>query len=401
MTLKKKAEAVRKAGFKNSGKDSVLAHITPDEEKLLKMYGGSGRTDPKTGLRHYDDSSGPDGTADPGIGPPDPGPPDTADPNIGPDVPGLDTVTVTGQADPPDVGSDVMGLGFDFDENSDFNYGGVPDLAIPPDEESLLSKMFKGALPMAKGVLGLGGVPTPTSPQSPSQGLGSIMGSLGTVAGGIFGGPLGAALGGFAGNAIGNSIGEGVPSMSTGDISAANAATSDPSNSAGFDWGQLGTGLAGWYQGRQAGNAYGGAVNDINNMYSPNSPYAQQMRQALARKDAASGRRSQYGNREIELAAALTNARTQALTSPGYGNLLAKQQQGNNMGMNTFLALLQSKQGKNWMNQGGNYLSNLYSNQTGSGGTNMFEGGGSAPSYGDWMGSGGNDYQMGDYFGNA
>lgn len=43
MTLKKKAEAVRKAGFKNSGKDSVLAHITPDEEKLLKMYGGSGR----------------------------------------------------------------------------------------------------------------------------------------------------------------------------------------------------------------------------------------------------------------------------------------------------------------------------------------------------------------------
>lgn len=71
------------------------------------------------------------------------------------------------------------------------------------------------------------------------------------------------------------------------------------------------------------------------------------------------------------------------------------------MGMNTFLALLQSKQGKNWMNQGGNYLSNLYSNQTGSGGTNMFEGGGSARSYGDWMGSGGNDYQMGDYFGNA
>jgi hypothetical protein len=42
-------------------------------------------------------------------------------------------------------------------------------------------------------------------------------------------------------------------------------------------------------------------------MYGPNSPYAQQMRQTLDRRDAAAGRRSQYGPREVELQANLAN----------------------------------------------------------------------------------------------
>lgn len=44
---------------------------------------------------------------------------------------------------------------------------------------------------------------------------------------------------------------------------------------------------------------------ELNNLYSPNSPYAQQMRQRLERQDAAAGRRSQSGVREVELAARL------------------------------------------------------------------------------------------------
>lgn len=46
-------------------------------------------------------------------------------------------------------------------------------------------------------------------------------------------------------------------------------------------------------------------------LYGPNSPYAQQLRQALERRDAAAGRRSQYGPREVELLAKLAPLATQ------------------------------------------------------------------------------------------
>ena len=40
-------------------------------------------------------------------------------------------------------------------------------------------------------------------------------------------------------------------------------------------------------------------------MFGQNSAYSQALRQQLARKDAAGGRRSQYGPREVELQARL------------------------------------------------------------------------------------------------
>lgn len=48
-------------------------------------------------------------------------------------------------------------------------------------------------------------------------------------------------------------------------------------------------------------------MSSLAGMYSPNSPYAQQLRQTLERKDAAAGRRSQYGPREVQLMAALAD----------------------------------------------------------------------------------------------
>ena len=48
------AEMIRKAGKQTAGADTVLAHITPEEAAKLKAEGGSGRTDPKTGLPHFD-----------------------------------------------------------------------------------------------------------------------------------------------------------------------------------------------------------------------------------------------------------------------------------------------------------------------------------------------------------
>lgn len=54
MTLRKQAEKIRKVGYSNSGQDSMLAHITPKEAGLLRLFGGSGRQDPHTGLPHFD-----------------------------------------------------------------------------------------------------------------------------------------------------------------------------------------------------------------------------------------------------------------------------------------------------------------------------------------------------------
>jgi hypothetical protein len=52
------AEMIRKAGKQTAGADTVLAHITPEEAAKLKAEGGSGRTDPKTGLPHFDGPGG-------------------------------------------------------------------------------------------------------------------------------------------------------------------------------------------------------------------------------------------------------------------------------------------------------------------------------------------------------
>lgn len=54
-------------------------------------------------------------------------------------------------------------------------------------------------------------------------------------------------------------------------------------------------------QRRQVGDYLGG----LQGLYRPNSAYAQQLRKQLEAKDAATGRRSQYGPREVELQARL------------------------------------------------------------------------------------------------
>jgi hypothetical protein len=48
-------------------------------------------------------------------------------------------------------------------------------------------------------------------------------------------------------------------------------------------------------------------TSNLNALSDPNSPYMQQARQAIERKDAASGRRSQWGEREVQLAAELAD----------------------------------------------------------------------------------------------
>ena len=55
MDLPALAEMLRAKG---RGKDTMLAHITPKEAALLKRRGGSGTTNPDTGLPEFDDGTG-------------------------------------------------------------------------------------------------------------------------------------------------------------------------------------------------------------------------------------------------------------------------------------------------------------------------------------------------------
>ena len=80
---------------------------------------------------------------------------------------------------------------------------------------------------------------------------------------------------------------------------------------------------------------------DINNMYAPGSAEYNLLAQQVARKDAASGRNSQYGTRANDLAATIAKLRMNSLTSlQSSQNALANQSMGNQYGMfNTPLAL--------------------------------------------------------------
>lgn len=79
--------------------------------------------------------------------------------------------------------------------------------------------------------------------------------------------------------------------------------------------GNTGLGMYQQYAQQQAQNNY---ANSIQQMFSPNSAYAQQMQQTLARQDAAAGRNSQGGTRAVQLAAALTQAQAQAMGGNNY-----------------------------------------------------------------------------------
>lgn len=121
------------------------------------------------------------------------------------------------------------------------------------------------------------------------------------------------------------------------------------------------------YMGNKQAGQYGDVINQINQLYAPDSPYAKQMEQALARKDSAAGRNSQYGDRAVQLAAALTQAKSNALTSPGYGNLLAQRGTNQNIPINGLLAILGGGAGQDLITQAGggigNYFKSFFGNE--------------------------------------
>lgn len=58
------ADLLRAQGASYAPRDSILAHITPAEARLLKKRGGSGEIDPVTGLPHFDQGDNDDSSGD-------------------------------------------------------------------------------------------------------------------------------------------------------------------------------------------------------------------------------------------------------------------------------------------------------------------------------------------------
>lgn len=108
--------------------------------------------------------------------------------------------------------------------------------------------------------------------------------------------------------------------------------------------------------GLSAANDYRKQQQDLAGLYTQDSPYAQQLAQQLARADAAKGRRSQYGTRNVELQARLADinsrnaAQRQALSAAQHkavGSVLkdgvAWYRGGGNQQLNSLLDLYRRK----------------------------------------------------------
>lgn len=98
--------------------------------------------------------------------------------------------------------------------------------------------------------------------------------------------------------------------------------------------------LYGAYQKIQLANQQKQQLSTLQNLYSPTSPYAQQLSQTMARNDAASGRYSQYGTRATNLAAQLTASQAGVLNSPNYTNLSNSSITNSTGALNTLFASL-------------------------------------------------------------
>jgi len=206
----------------------------------------------------------------------------------------------------------LLGLPTDvgFPESFGFNTDasiGIPAMMANPDPSTIVSKNGLHGLLSALGLPSsiIGAITSGNSGQNAGQTTGAAIGStIGSIAG-----PPGSVVGGIIGGMVGGNAIGGIPGMSASDVSAANAANSNPGNAAGGvmgNWLSAGAqGLASLYGYNQANKALQNQINSLSGMYGQNSPYAQTLREQLARRDAAAGRRSQYGPREVELQAQL------------------------------------------------------------------------------------------------
>jgi hypothetical protein len=130
-----------------------------------------------------------------------------------------------------------------------------------------------------------------------------------------------------------------------------------------------------WWAKNQTANQLKGPLDQLSNMYAPGSPEAELMRKQIEARDAAAGRRSQYGPRQVELAGKLAQSRGNILSSPGYLNMQNAYTNNNFGGPGGFLSALGNSGLNNLFGGASNAISNglgslssLFNPQTGSSG---------------------------------
>ncbi len=239
-----------------------------------------------------------------------------------------------GLSNPDGVGAPDMGGSFGTSDFSGMSEPGFLDqlgrlLQNPFTKAGLsLAARSNPTLAFANQVLGTAqrGVQAGQT-NSRAQGIANTIGP-GLVAGATaLAGPFGGALAGWGVNQLGKSDMGQAYSGPVGQQQAGEMGGQGLSLGTG-----MGLGLASLYQNYKNNKESGGQLSSLQNMYGQNSPYSQALRQQLERRDAASGRRSQYGPREVELQAQL--AQMASRNAPAINQLLQmrNQQRGQNLG---------------------------------------------------------------------
>lgn len=192
---------------------------------------------------------------------------------------------------------------------------------------------------MGAATTAMGAVPGPVGM------IGNFLGAANSGKGGNLAGMFGSMIGGNAtgsqlGSMAGGYLGQQFANMSGAPTGAPGSPGTGTQGGGGYGIEQgigdlaklyaMGQGSGGYGAAKDANAAIQGQISQLSNMYGPNSPYAQQLRQTLERKDAAAGRRSQYGPREVQLQAALADRATQAAQTIGG---LAQQSQTQSMAL--------------------------------------------------------------------
>lgn len=255
------------------------------------------------------------------------------------DGPGLEGVTITGSGgvNPGVSGGDLAQF---------YDMGNVG----PSVNNSLLQLLKNLALhvvtksnPYGATLSTLAGLFGMVNSQDNNQ-IGQNMASMGVNTALANSGPIGQALAsiGGGGMAVGAAANAG-----TGPAPASTTGGSNMDSTENLLSALFGLGLAG-----KAAGAYGGQMQDLQSLYGQNSPYAQMLRQQLMRQDAAHGRRSQAGSREVELQARL--AELNSRNSPEIQKLTAAKYGAYASGLRDIMG---------WYKQGGRQdLSNFYNN---------------------------------------
>lgn len=265
----------------------------------------------------------------------------SSDPGIAGAISDVSPGVAVGEAVANDIGS-LSDIGFDFstiapaigvgnDLGVESNIADLGINALPSslgeDANDIMHTLVNN--PVAKGLLGILGIVNPqlaiplniaSIPFSNDPGKSILSNIVGQGFGQM--GPIGSVVGMGINSAIGNSIGntQGAPGMS------ATGGVGDSPNGE-----SLLSGLAGLYSGYQGMKTNGQLLGGLQGLFSQNSPYSQAMRQQLERRDAAGGRRSQYGPREVELQAKLAQLAS--------GQIPAMSQLSNNQAMMRALML--------------------------------------------------------------